>query len=308
MARTVSLQYKPRAWQRTCHVSKRRFTVLALHRRAGKTELAIMELIDKAIRFKQELGLFFYIAPFLKQAKAIAWARLKQKLAPLLQENAIDINEGDLLVTFKHNGCVIRIFGGDNPDAMRGVRLDGCVIDEVSQVKPEVWNDIIQPALSDRQGWAMFIGTPSGINLFSELYYRAQSLPDWNAARYTVFDTQAIDPNEVERLKRDMPETAFAREYLCDFAAAGDDQLISLSDAELAASREYTDKDIEGSPRIIGVDPARFGDDSSVRVLSRFHPLCTGALTTWNLPLALRRSWNRGNRTRCSLTAVRVRE
>ena len=92
MARTVSLQYKPRAWQRTCHVSKRRFTVLALHRRAGKTELAIMELIDKAIRFKQELGLFFYIAPFLKQAKAIAWARLKQKLAPLLMENAIDIN------------------------------------------------------------------------------------------------------------------------------------------------------------------------------------------------------------------------
>ena len=264
MARTVSLQYKPRAWQRTCHVSKRRFTVLALHRRAGKTELAIMELIDKAIRFKQELGLFFYIAPFLKQAKAIAWARLKQKLAPLVLENAIEINEGDLLVTFKHNGCVIRIFGGDNPDAMRGVRLDGCVIDEVSQVKPEVWNDIIQPALSDRQGWAMFIGTPSGINLFSELYYRAQTLPDWNAARYTVYDTQAIDPKEVERLKRDMPETAFAREYLCDFAAAGDDQLISLSDAELAASREYTDKDIEGSPRIIGVDPARFGDDRSV--------------------------------------------
>ena len=277
MARTVSLQYKPRAWQRTCHVSKRRFTVLALHRRAGKTELAIMELIDKAIRFKQELGLFFYIAPFLKQAKAIAWARLKQKLAPLLQENAIEINEGDLLVTFKHNGCVIRIFGGDNPDAMRGVRLDGCVIDEVSQVKPEVWNDIIQPALSDRQGWAMFIGTPSGINLFSELYYRAQTLPDWNAARYTVYDTQAIDPKEVERLKRDMPETAFAREYLCDFAAAGDDQLISLSDAELAATRIYTDKDIEGSPRILGVDPARFGDDRSVIVkrqgLNMYPPL-----------------------------------
>jgi hypothetical protein len=286
----IRIDYQPRKWQRECHIARKRFTVLALHRRAGKTELAIMELIDKAMRFDKELGLFFYIAPFLKQAKAIAWARLKQKLSPLLVANAVDINEGDLLVTFKHNGCVIRIFGGDNPDAMRGVRLDGCVIDEVAQVKPEVWNDIIQPALSDRQGWAMFIGTPTGVNLFSELYFRAQSLSGWNAAKYTVYDTQSIDPIEVERLKRDMPETAFAREYLCDFSAAGDDQLISLSDAEMAAKRQYTDKDVEGSARILGVDPARFGDDRSVifkrQGLVAFQPLVYRGID--NMELAAR--------------------
>ena len=260
----IRLDYNPRDWQRQCHLQKRRFTVLALHRRAGKTEMAIMELVDKALKFKLDLGMFFYIAPFLKQAKAIAWARLKQKIEPLRQAGAIDVNEGDLSVTFKHNGCVIRIFGGDNPDGMRGVRLDGVVIDEVAQIKPEVWMDIIQPALSDRMGWALFIGTPSGINLFSEIYYRAENLPDWHAACYTVYDTSAINPAEVERLKRDMAETSFAREYLCDFTAAGDDQLISLSDCEDAARRVYTDNDVEGAPKILGVDPARFGDDRSV--------------------------------------------
>lgn len=260
----LRLDYTPRDWQQECHRRLLRFSVLALHRRAGKTELAIMELLDKALQFDKDLGQFFYVAPYLKQAKAIAWARLKQKIEPLRQHEAVEVNEGELWVRFKHNGAMIRIFGGDNPDAMRGVRLDGVVIDEVAQIKPEVWNDIIQPALSDRKGWALFIGTPQGINLFSELYYRAEALPDWHCARYTVFDTNAIDAEEVERLRRDMNETSFAREYLCDFTAAGDDQLISLADAEEAARRTLRPDDIKDAPRILGVDPARFGDDRSV--------------------------------------------
>jgi hypothetical protein len=241
--------------------------VLALHRRAGKTELALMELLDHAVKCRADLGFYVYLAPFLKQAKAIAWARLKQKLDAFLRAGAIDVNEADLAVTFKHNKATIRLFGGDNPDALRGVRLDGVVIDEVANIRPEVWNDIIQPALSDRKGWALFIGTPAGINLFSELFYRASSLPDWYATRYTVHDTDALDPDEVARLERDMPETAFAREYLCDFSAAGSDQLISMSDVEAAARIVYRDGDVLDSPLVIGVDPARFGDDRSVIVL-----------------------------------------
>ncbi len=263
---------------------------MALHRRAGKTELAIMELLDNALRFDKDLGLFFYVAPYLKQAKAIAWARLKARVEPMRQHSMVEINESELSVTLKHNGSVIRIFGADNPDAMRGVRLDGCVIDEVAQIKPEVWNDIIQPALSDRQGWAMFIGTPSGINLFSEIYYRAQTLPDWHAALYTVYDTHALEADEVERLKRDMPETAFMREYMCDFSAAGDDQLISLSDADAASRRVYTEKETLDMPRVLGVDPARFGDDRSVIVkrqgLQMFDPLVYRGID--NMALAAR--------------------
>ncbi len=262
--RTLTVAYHPRDWQRKCHYALKRFNVLVLHRRAGKTELSIMELLDKAMRFTQGQGLFFYIAPFLKQAKAIAWSRIKHKLQPMIGTSAVTINESELSVTFTHNGSVIRIFGADNPDAMRGVRLDGIVIDEVAQIKPTVWEDIIQPTLSDRNGWAIFTGTPNGINLFSEIYYRAQSLPDWHAAIYTVYDTDAVIPSEVERLRRDMTETSFAREYLCDFTASAEDQLISLSDATAAAARKYSDDVYKDAPIVLGVDPARFGDDRSV--------------------------------------------
>jgi len=261
---SITLDYTPRAWQKECHVKKQRFSVYALHRRSGKTELAIMELIDKAIKTDKELAMFVYVAPFLRQAKAIAWARLKQKIEPLRRNSVIDINEGELSVRFKHNGAIIRLFGGDNPDAMRGLRLDGIVMDEVAQLKNELWTDIVQPALSDRLGWSIFIGTPSGINLFSELYYKAIDEDEWAAARFTVYDTDSLHPNEVTRLKRDMSETSFAREYLCDFAAQGDDQLIALADTEDAAKRTYQADHVKMSPVVLGIDPARFGDDRSV--------------------------------------------
>ena len=260
----IKLDYTPRTWQRECHIKKQRFSVYALHRRSGKTELAIMELIDKAMKTDKELAMFVYIAPFLRQAKAIAWARLKQKIEPLRITSVIDINEGELSVRFKHNGAIIRLFGGDNPDALRGMRLDGCVIDEVAQIKNELWSDIVQPALSDRLGWSLFIGTPQGINLFSELYYKAVNEEGWTASRYTVFDTDSLHPDEVTRLKRDMSETSFAREYLCDFSAQGDDQLIALADTEDAAKRIYQADHVRLFPIIIGIDPARFGDDRSV--------------------------------------------
>ena len=223
-----------------------------------------MELIDKAMKTDKELAMFVYVAPFLRQAKAIAWARLKSKIEPLRRTSVIEINEGELSVRFKHNGAIIRLFGGDNPDAMRGLRLDGIVLDEVSQLKNELWTDIVQPALSDRLGWSIFIGTPSGINLFSELYYKAIEENDWAAARYTVYDTDSLHPNEVTRLKRDMSETSFAREYLCDFSAQGDDQLIALADTEDAAKRIYQKDHVKLSPIVLGIDPARFGDDRSV--------------------------------------------
>lgn len=260
----IDLGYRPRAWQRICHVERRRFTVLALHRRAGKTELAIRELVDKALRCALELGNFLYVAPYLKQAKAIAWARLKACTAPLVMAGKAEVSEVELTVRFVHNGAQIRIFGADNPDAMRGMRVDGVVLDEVAQIKPPVWTDILQPALSDRKGWALFIGTPQGVNLFSELYYRAQSLPDWHARLFTVYDTDSIDRDEIERLKRDMSDASFAREYLCDFTAAGDDQLIPLSLVEEAARRQHRPDAYSSAPRILGVDVARFGDDRSV--------------------------------------------
>jgi len=261
----VSLGYYPRDWQRQVHTQRKRFNVFALHRRAGKTEAAIMQLIDDALRFSLELGFFAYVAPFLKQAKAIAWVRLKQKLGPLIQHGAVTVNESDLSVKFAHNGAVIRLFGADNADAMRGLRLDGVVIDEVAQIDPEVWEQIIQPTLADRKGWAWFIGTPNGVNLFSELYFGAEKdKANWHTAVFTVYDTGAIAEDEVARLRATMNPTAFAREFLCDFSAAGDNQLISIADIIEAQRRHLKPDDYAFAPRIIGVDPARFGRDRSV--------------------------------------------
>ena len=262
----IDLGYRPRDWQRRCHRNRRRFTVLALHRRAGKTELAIMELIDKAIKFDRPLGMFYYIAPFLKQAKTIAWARLKQRLQPLASHGAVKINESELTITFPHNGAIIRVFGADHPDGMRGTYLDGVIIDEVAQIKPEVWTDVIQPMLADRLGWALFIGTPKGSNLFSELYFRAGTLADWHAELYTVYDTHALDPKEVERLRLEMSPDSFAREFLCDFSAGGEDQVLSMADIEAAAQRVGAVRrdQYRQAPRVLGVDVARFGDDRSV--------------------------------------------
>lgn len=260
----IDLGYRPRAWQRQCHLNRRRFTVLALHRRAGKTELALRELVDKALRFDRELGLFFYVAPLLKQAKAIAWLRLKQITQALVLRGLAEVNESELWVRFTSNGATIRVYGADSPDRMRGVRLDGVVLDEVAQMKPEVWEDILQPALSDRRGWSLFIGTPKGVNLFSKLFFEARDKPDWFSALYTVHDTEAIDADEMRRLQSEMSDMSWRREYLCDFAAAGDEQLISLADLDEATRRHVRKDQYDFAPVILGVDPARFGDDRSV--------------------------------------------
>lgn len=262
----VRFGFPMRRWQRECAAGSagKRFVVLVLHRRAGKTEIALKKLLDSAVKNRLDLPFYAYVAPLLKQAKILAWSRLKQMVAPLIPYGAVEVNESELWVRFSHNGAVIRIFGADDPDRMRGIRLDGCVIDEVGQVKAAVWDEVIQPALADRLGFAWFIGTPKGINLFSSLYFSAQSKPEWFTARYTVYDTEALQPAEVARMRESMSETTFARELLCDFSAAGEDQLISLTDAEEAARRVYPVGSMDYAPRILGVDPARFGDDRSV--------------------------------------------
>lgn len=261
----ISLGYTPRDWQQQVHDAVERFKVIAAHRRSGKTLLAIMELIDCALRAGCP-SLFAYVAPLLKMAVSICWAELKRVVEPLRLQGAVEVRESDLQITFKHNGAVIRLFGADNPDALRGLRLDGVVIDEIGHVRPELWTEVVRPALSDRKGWMLAIGTPAGINLFSELFFRAPSLPDWCAMRFTVYETNALDAEEVERLQVELPPNAFKREFLSDFDVSADDQLLSLSDVQLAAERSYPDREIAHAPKIVGVDPARFGDDRSVIV------------------------------------------
>lgn len=262
--KAITIDYKPREWQRKCHLGLKRFNVLVLHRRAGKTQLALMHLLDRAASSKLELPMFGYVAPYLKQAKQIAWARLKTLVRGLIEHGVVEVFDSELAIRFVHNGAVVRLFGADNADAMRGLRFDGVVVDEVAQVAPQVWDEVIQPALADRKGWAVFIGTVAGVDLFSQLYFAAQASPDWFTALFTVYDTDALDPEEIERLKASMSAEAFAREFLCDFGAGGEDQLISLSETMVACQRVIAEQDYSFAPIILGVDVARQGKDRTV--------------------------------------------
>lgn len=262
--RTIKIPYKPRYPQDEIHnaIENHRFSVVVAHRRTGKTVLAVNHLIKQAVMCRRRAGRFGYLAPFLNQAKMIAWDYVKHYTAPIPE---IKVNSSELSVTLP-NGAMIRIFGADNPDALRGGYFDCVVLDEVAQMKPEVWHEIIRPALADRKGSAVFVGTPKGVNIFKELFDRGlkDDKGEWMSVLYDVNKTGVIDANELESLKQEMSENAFRQEFLCDFQAESDDVLIPLDLVDEAARREYQPRDIEHAPVIIGVDVARFGDDATV--------------------------------------------
>ncbi|MES2531938.1 MAG: terminase family protein [Pseudomonadota bacterium] len=262
MMETVSLGYVPRDWQRAAHLGMefKRWAALISHRRSGKTVLAVVHMIDRACKLPRSDGRYAYIAPQLKQAKAIAWGYLKQYATKI---PGTVVSEGELHVTLR-NGAQIRIHGADNADALRGIYLDGVVIDEVANVSKELWDSVIRPALADKRGWALLMGTPNGINLLSETYFRARVDPQWYSAVYDVNQTNALDPEEVQSLRDGMTVTAFAREFLCDFSAAADNCLLNVGEVEAATKRDAKPADFAMAPRIMGVDVARQGDDRSV--------------------------------------------
>lgn len=266
MAR-ITIPYSPRYPQTEIHqqLEGHRFCVLVAHRRMGKTVLGVNHLIKGASLCKLQRPVFAYVAPFRGQAKQIAWAYLKHYTSVI---PGVTVNESELIVTLP-NGAMIRLFGADNPDSLRGLYFDGVVLDEVAQMKPEVWQEIVRPALADRGGWCVFIGTPKGPNLFAELYElarreQAAGSTDWCAMLYRADQTGAIPAAELESLRREMSENTFRQEFLCDFAASSDDILIPFDVVHEAAGRKLDPVMFQRAPIVMGVDVARFGDDRSV--------------------------------------------
>jgi hypothetical protein len=255
----INTGYVPHPYQAEIHSRLKRFSVLVCHRRFGKTYLAINTLIDAAIRTSKSNSRYGYVAPYLRQAKQISWDYLKRFALLIPGTHA---NESELAIDFP-NGSRVRLYGSDNGESMRGLYFDGIVLDEIADMRLETWPEIIRPALSDRKGWCLFIGTPKGLNQFHDLYQHALKDPSWYGGMYRVDETQIIDQEELDLARVAMSPNQYRQEFLCDFSASVDNALITIDQVSAAAAKVMTDADIEGSATVMGVDVARFGDDRS---------------------------------------------
>lgn len=198
------------------HGRTQRWACLVAHRRAGKTVAAVNDLIRAAVTCKTENPQFAYIAPFRSQAKSVAWDYLKRFSKPIAKA----ANEAELQIDLI-NGARIRLFGADNADAMRGLGFDGIFMDEYGDFRPSVWGHVIRPTLSDKQGWAVFGGTPKGKNQFWDIYQTGKQNPkDWFLLRLTATDSGILPQTELDAVKAQITPDQYMQEYECSFEAA----------------------------------------------------------------------------------------
>ena len=203
-------------WQQEVFADETRFKVVAAGRRTGKSRLAAWLLIINALDARP--GQVFYVAPTQGQARDIMWQTLLELGSPVISKSHINNLQIKLI-----NGATISLKGADRPETMRGVSLKYLVMDEYADMKPEVWEQILRPALADQKGHAMFIGTPMGRNHFYDLYKYADMSDDSTYVGYhfTSYDNPLIDPEEINTAKKSMSSYAFRQEFMASFEARG---------------------------------------------------------------------------------------
>lgn len=264
----IVIPYYPRPiWRDVIHpaLEKKNRAVLVCHRRFGKSVGCINELIKKALENKKRAPQYCYLGPFRNQAKLIAWEYLKYYSRAI---PGVKVNESDLFVEFPSihpgsPGAKIMIVGADKPDRLRGIYLDGCVLDEYAQVKQNVYGEIIVPALTDRNGFAYFIGTPKGQNQFYERYLKALKDDRYFVCCYRADETNVLTDQQITDMKKEMTDIEIRQELLCDFTASASNVVIPIDVVTEAAARSIRPDQVQGLPLIMAVDVARFGDDDS---------------------------------------------
>jgi hypothetical protein len=232
--------------------------VVVAHRRAGKTVAAINGLVRTALTCPRPNPRCAYVAPYLGQAKAVAWDHLKRFTAPI---PGARWNEAELRCDLP-NGGRVRLFGADNPDALRGLYLDDVDCDEFGDWDPRAWTEVIRPALSDRQGRATFTGTPRGKNAFWDLVQRARrGEAGWALWELKASETGLLTAEELADARAAMDEAAYAREYECSFDAAVAGAYYAAEMARAEAERRICRVPIEPVVKVdtwwdLGIDDA----------------------------------------------------
>jgi len=209
--------YVPRKQFIPFHKRTERFACLVCHRAAGKTVACINDLI-RAVLDAPPGAKFAYIAPYLKQAKSVAWGYLRQACAPIV-DLGVATNESDLRIDFS-KGRSIRLFGADNPESIRGNHFHGIIADEYADWDASVWPLIVRATLSAHRGRAVFIGTPKGKNAFYQVWKDAQDDPEWFSMMLKASDSGILDAEELASAKKQQTEDQYQQEYECNFDAA----------------------------------------------------------------------------------------
>lgn len=198
-----------------------RFRVLCAGRRWGKSVLSRLIVLKWAL---EKPGLYWIVSPTYKQSKQIHWRDYQNEIPRQIIQKK---NEVELSVTLK-NGSVIELKGAENPDALRGVKLRGLVIDEIASIRnwDWLWSEVLRPTLTDYSASALFISTPKGYNHFYDLFNRGQSgvlqegsneeslFKSW---KFTSYDNPYIPKEEIEAARSELTEDTFAQEYMADF-------------------------------------------------------------------------------------------
>jgi hypothetical protein len=271
----VVIDYTPRTYFRPYHDRHQRFACIVAHRRAGKTVGCAHDTQKRALTNSLPRPRYAYVAPLLKQAKAVAWDIFKAAAQPLRQHGA-EFNEAELRIDYP-TGAQIRLFGADNPDSMRGLYLDGVVVDEPAQIDPRLFPEILRPALADRKGWATFIGTPKGRDGFYQVWSHALTSPDWYTVKLRASDTNVIPPDELAAARSLMSESQYAREFECSFDEPDVDQFIPSTLVDEATKRQA----LPMGPKVLGLDVARHGDDRTVALVRNGDVVDDIDITVW---------------------------
>ncbi len=203
-------------WQQEVWNDETRFKIVAAGRRTGKSRLAAWMLILRALQ--TEKGHVFYVAPTQGQARDIMWQTLLELGNPVIINSHINNLQIKLV-----NGATISLKGADRPETMRGVSLRFLVLDEYADMKPEVFEQILRPALADQKGDALFIGTPMGRNHFYDLYQYGElgDDPTYKTWHFTSYSNPLLDSEEIDVAKKSMSSYAFRQEFMASFEARG---------------------------------------------------------------------------------------
>ena len=214
----IAIPYTPRPGQAQLHaeLAKHRWAVVVCHRRWGKTVMAINHLLRDAIMCQRSRPRFHYISPTYRQAKMISWDYVHEFAGKI---PGVKFNETELRCDLP-NGARITLLGGDDPSRLRGIYSDGCALDEIADMPESVFPEVIRPALADRGGYAIFIGTPRGHNAFWDLWRLAQTEKGWYRAMFKASETDILAEEELEAARSAMTQEQYEQEFECSFIAA----------------------------------------------------------------------------------------